>query len=47
MMISDQLPDSVKRCKGEGFGSGFSVRLKDGIFPQGEYGWGGAAITHF
>jgi CubicO group peptidase (beta-lactamase class C family) len=47
MMTSDQLPDSVKRGEGEGFGLGFSVRLRDGKFPQGEYGWGGAASTHF
>ena len=47
MMTSNQLPDSVKRCDGEGFGLGFSVRLRDGRFPQGEYGWGGAASTHF
>lgn len=47
MMTSNQLPDSVKRGQGEGFGLGFSVRLKDGRFPQGEYGWGGAASTHF
>ena len=47
MMTSNQLPDSVKRGEGEGFGLGFSVRLRDGKFPQGEYGWGGAASTHF
>ena len=47
MMTSNQLPDSVKRGQGEGFGLGFSVRLRDGRFPQGEYGWGGAASTHF
>ena len=47
MMTSNQLPDSVKRGDGEGFGLGFSVRLRDGRFPQGEYGWGGAASTHF
>jgi CubicO group peptidase (beta-lactamase class C family) len=47
MMTSNQLPDSVKRGENEGFGLGFSVRLKDGRFPQGEYGWGGAASTHF
>jgi len=47
MMTSSQLPDSVKRGEGEGFGLGFSVRLRDGKFPQGEYGWGGAASTHF
>jgi CubicO group peptidase (beta-lactamase class C family) len=47
MMTSNQLPDSVKRGAGEGFGLGFSVRLRDGRFPKGEYGWGGAASTHF
>jgi CubicO group peptidase (beta-lactamase class C family) len=47
MMTSNQLPDSVKRGEGEGFGLGFSVRLRDDKFPQGEYGWGGAASTHF
>lgn len=47
MMTSNQLPVSVKRGEGEGFGLGFSVRLRDGRFPQGEYGWGGAASTHF
>jgi len=46
-MISDQLPDSLKRVEDEGFGSGFSVQLRDGKFPQGEYGWGGVASTHF
>ncbi len=47
MMTKNQLPDSVKRGKDGGFGLGFSVRLKDGKFPKGEYGWGGAASTHF
>ena len=47
MMTLNQLPDSVKRGEGEGFGLGFSVQLRDGKFPQGEYGWGGAASTHF
>ncbi|MCP4260605.1 MAG: beta-lactamase family protein [Planctomycetes bacterium] len=47
MMTSNQLPDSVKRGDNEGFGLGFSVRLRDGRFPKGEYGWGGAASTHF
>ena len=47
MMTSNQLPDSVKRGDGEGFGLGFSVRLRDGRCPQGEYGWGGFASTHF
>ena len=30
----------------EGY-SGFSVRMEDGKFPEGEYGWGGMASTHF
>ncbi|MGB2808037.1 MAG: serine hydrolase [Sedimentisphaerales bacterium] len=47
MMTTNQLPDSVKRGEDGGFGLGFSVRLKDGKFPKGEYGWGGAASTHF
>ncbi len=47
MMTKNQLPDSVKRSEDGGFGLGFSVRLKDGKFPKGEYGWGGAASTHF
>ncbi|MHC4640073.1 MAG: serine hydrolase [Planctomycetota bacterium] len=47
MMTKNQLPDSVRRGNDGGFGLGFSVRLKDGKFPKGEYGWGGAASTHF
>ncbi|MCK4958642.1 MAG: beta-lactamase family protein [Planctomycetes bacterium] len=47
MMTTDQLPDSVKRTRGEGFGLGFYVQPDSGKFPQGEYGWGGAASTHF
>jgi len=47
MMTSNQLPDSVNRGQGQGFGLGFSVRLRDDKFPKGEYGWGGAASTHF
>ena len=47
MMTTNQLPDSVRRGNDGGFGLGFSVRLKDGKFPKGEYGWGGAASTHF
>jgi CubicO group peptidase (beta-lactamase class C family) len=47
MITTNQLPDSVRRGKDGGFGLGFSVRLKDGQFPEGEYGWGGAASTHF
>ncbi len=47
MMTSDQLPDGVGRGNGGGFGLGFSVRTIDGKSPKGEYGWGGAASTHF
>lgn len=47
MMTKNQLPDSVRRGNDGGFGLGFSVRLKDGKSPKGEYGWGGAASTHF
>ncbi len=36
---------------GVGFGLGYSVRVEDSTFdsdaPVGEYGWGGAASTHF
>ena len=47
MMTSNQLPDGVTRGKDGGFGLGFSVQTKDGKSPIGEYGWGGAASTHF
>jgi CubicO group peptidase (beta-lactamase class C family) len=47
MMTTNQLPDSVRRGEDGGFGLGFSVTLKDGKIPKGEYGWGGAASTHF
>ncbi|MHC4461418.1 MAG: serine hydrolase domain-containing protein [Planctomycetota bacterium] len=47
MMTTNQLPDSVRRGNDGGFALGFSVRLKDGKFPKGEYGWGGIASTHF
>jgi len=47
MMTTNQLPDSVRRGNDGGFALGFSVRLKDGEFPKGEYGWGGMASTHF
>ena len=47
MMTRNQLPDGVKRGKGEGFGLGFSVRIEAGKSPKGEYGWGGMASTHF
>jgi len=47
MMTSNQLPDGVRRGDNGGFGLGFSVRMEDGKFPEGEYGWGGMASTHF
>jgi CubicO group peptidase (beta-lactamase class C family) len=47
MMTTDQLPDSVKTGQGYGFGLGFYVKSDGGKFPQGEYGWEGAASTHF
>jgi len=46
-MTSNQLPDGVSRGNDGGFGLGFSVRIEDGEFPKGEYGWGGMASTHF
>ena len=58
LMTSNQLPESVGWIKfgpqireGVGFGLGFSVRAKMSDWdPQGrvgEYGWGGAAGTHY
>ncbi|MBS0203655.1 MAG: beta-lactamase family protein [Planctomycetes bacterium] len=58
LMTSNQLPESVGWIKfgpqvreGVGFGLGFSVRTKMSDWdPQGrvgEYGWGGAASTHY
>jgi CubicO group peptidase (beta-lactamase class C family) len=47
MMTRNQLPDGVSRGDSGGFGLGFSVRTEDGKLPKGEYGWGGAASTHF
>ena len=57
-MTSNQLPESVGWIKfgtevreGVGFSLGFSVRVKSSTWdPQsriGEYGWGGAASTHY
>ena len=58
MMTRNQLPESavpiqlgqVKR-DGIGFGLGFSVRIETPplVSPRalGEYGWGGAASTHY
>ncbi len=58
LMTSNQLPESVGWIRfgtevreGVGFSLGFSVRVKSSDFdPQsriGEYGWGGAASTHY
>lgn len=46
MMTKNQLPDSVD-WNGEGFGLGVSVQVTEGRHGSGEYGWGGAASTHF
>jgi CubicO group peptidase (beta-lactamase class C family) len=46
MMTKNQLPDSVS-WNGQGFGLGFSVQVTEGQYGAGEYGWGGAASTHF
>ena len=49
MMTKNQLPEGVRWGGKNGFGLGFSVQLQDGgsIAHAGEYGWGGAASTHF
>ncbi|MDP6637525.1 MAG: serine hydrolase domain-containing protein [Phycisphaerae bacterium] len=51
MMTVNNLPEGVyvRRGTETGFGLGFSVQLKDrgAIAHAGEYGWGGAASTHF
>ena len=50
MMTKNQLPPNVNWGGGNGFGLGFSVQLKAGRSGKahlGEYGWGGAASTHF
>lgn len=58
LMTTNQLPDNVgwikfggQKREGVGFGLGFSVRDKMSEWdPQGrvgEYGWGGAASTHY
>jgi CubicO group peptidase (beta-lactamase class C family) len=50
MMTKNQLPPNVDWGGGNGFGLGFSVQLKPGRAGKarvGEYGWGGAASTHF
>ena len=46
MMTRNLLPDSVD-WNGEGFGLGVSVQVTEGRYGAGEYGWGGAASTHF
>lgn len=46
LMTQDQLPPSTS-WNGEGFGLGFSVINSEGAYGAGEYGWGGAASTHF
>lgn len=58
LMIQNQLPESAIpievvsiKLDGVGFGLGFSVRVSKTPFVParalGEYGWGGAASTHF
>lgn len=57
LMTTNQLPASIPfigigdERPGVGFGLGFSVRIGDSDFDSGahlgEYGWGGAASTHY
>lgn len=58
LMTHNQLPKAVEWIKfgeltrdGVGFGLGFSVRVKKSLWDPGgrlgEYGWGGAASTHY
>ena len=57
LMTTNQLPESIPFIgvgdvrPGVGFGLGFSVRIGDSDFDPGarlgEYGWGGAASTHY
>ncbi|MFO8015103.1 MAG: serine hydrolase domain-containing protein [Phycisphaerae bacterium] len=49
MMTRNQLPKNVHWGGNNGFGLGFSVQLRDNgsTAHAGEYGWGGAASTHF
>ncbi|MFP6872088.1 MAG: serine hydrolase domain-containing protein [Verrucomicrobiales bacterium] len=57
LMTQNQLPPSIPNIgigdnrKGIGFGYGFSVRKAQSDWgfggPAGEFGWGGAASTHF
>ena len=57
-MTSNQLPPEAfpiyfgkEKRHGTGFGLGFSVRVADTEWDKagrvGEYGWGGAASTHY
>jgi CubicO group peptidase (beta-lactamase class C family) len=46
MMTRNQLPESTSWNE-QGFGLGFSVQTSEGNYGAGEYGWGGAASTHF
>jgi CubicO group peptidase (beta-lactamase class C family) len=49
VMTKNQLPPNVHWGGNNGFGLGFSVQLRDAGSKAhaGEYGWGGAASTHF
>ncbi|HUU89916.1 MAG TPA: serine hydrolase domain-containing protein [Phycisphaerae bacterium] len=49
IMTKNQLPEKVYWGGKNGFGLGFSVQIQDGgsSAHAGEYGWGGAASTHF
>ena len=57
LMTTNQLPEGIPHIAiglprpGVGFGLGFSVRYKDSLWDPharlGEYGWGGAASTHY
>lgn len=58
LMVTDQLPEEAfpigfgeEKRHGTGFGLGFSVRTEitswDSAGRVGEYGWGGAASTHY
>ncbi|MCP4454855.1 MAG: serine hydrolase [Planctomycetes bacterium] len=45
-MTRNHLP-AATRANGQGFGLGFSVQITGKEQRLGEYGWGGAASTHF
>jgi CubicO group peptidase (beta-lactamase class C family) len=58
LMTRNQLPEDLvpigfgeDKHEGIGFGLGFAVRVEesasDASAPRGEYGWGGAASTHY